>query len=162
MRRPWSVRRSARHMCVGHSRCSSTEIDALARRRNLIGQLSPYRRACVRTDYALVSTKHHTSDSSPKSTTATPEYGLHLRSHRPNRCRHPPDTEEGHAGHNSSQNTRTIISLTIHVLPERGANVEPSRKVGQNRQVQQLDSAVAHTDANRRNLNWVHRSRFSS
>uniref|UniRef100_UPI003556DC9A AraC-like ligand-binding domain-containing protein n=1 Tax=Rhodococcus qingshengii TaxID=334542 RepID=UPI003556DC9A len=55
------------------------------------------------------------------------EYGLHLRSHRPNRCRHPPDAEGGHAGHNSSQNTRTIISRTIHVLPERQATRRWSR-----------------------------------
>lgn len=49
-----------------------------------------------------------TSDSSPKSTAALPECGLHLRSHLPNRFRYPPDAERRHAGHNSTQYTRTI------------------------------------------------------
>lgn len=73
------------------------------------------------------------SDSSPKSTTATPEYVHHLRSHRPHRSRPPPDAKEGHADHYSSQNTRTIISRRFALLPERhAARGKPSRKVSQN------------------------------
>ena len=133
VRRHWSVRRPARQMCVGHSRCSSTEIDALARQRNSVVQRWPHLQLSVRTDCAPASTKHRTSDSSLKQATATPEYGRHPRSHRPNQCRPLTDTEEGHADHNSSQNTRTIISRRFALLPERhAARGKPSRKVSQN------------------------------
>ncbi len=42
----------------------------------------PRLRACARSDCVPVVPKHRTSDRSPRSTTATPECGLRLRSYR--------------------------------------------------------------------------------
>lgn len=124
----YSGPRSARRMSP-RLQCLRRQSVVRAEQGDLAGFRLPHLLACARSGCGSASRKHRTSDSSPKSTTATHEYGLHLRSHLPNRCRYPPDTEGGHADQNSSQNTRTIISRTIHALPER-RECGPATEIG--------------------------------
>jgi hypothetical protein len=127
----WSGPRSARRTSPCRSRRLRGRSAVLAGRGEWAGFRLPHLRASARSDCGPASPKYRTSDSSLKSTMATHEYGL--RSHRPHRCRHPPDAEEGHADPNSSQNTRTIISRRFTLLPERrAARGKLSRKVNQN------------------------------
>jgi hypothetical protein len=119
VRKPLAVRRSARQMCIGHS----VRAHKSTRLRGNVTRLSSDGRIAITRSYRLCTLVEATPyvEQAPKSTTATHEYELHLWSHRPNRSRPPIDAEEVHAGHNSSQNTRMIISRLIHVRPERHA-----------------------------------------